>query len=42
MKITFCLPNHNYKSPIGGYKMVYEYANRLVEKGHSVNIIMAS
>lgn len=42
MKITFCLPNHNYKSPIGGYKMVYEYANRLVEKGHSVNIVFCT
>lgn len=42
MRITFCLPNHNYKSPIGGYKMVYEYANRLVEKGHSVNIVFCT
>lgn len=42
MKITFCLPNHNYKSPIGGYKMVYEYANRLVERGHSVNIVFCT
>lgn len=42
MKITFCLPNHNYKSPIGGYKMVYEYANRLLERGHSVNIVFCT
>lgn len=38
MKITFCMPGYNRK-PIGGYKMVYEYANRLVEKGHDVSIV---
>lgn len=42
MKITFCLPNHNYKSPVGGYKIVYEYANRLVKNGHSVNIVFCT
>jgi glycosyltransferase involved in cell wall biosynthesis len=37
MRITFCLPaKANY--PVGGYKIVYEYANRLVERGHIVNI----
>ena len=37
-KITFLLPgiaNH----PIGGYKVVYEYANRLVEDGFDVNVV---
>ncbi len=38
MRITFCLPqpgNH----PIGGYKVIYEYANRLFRKGYQVNIV---
>ena len=37
MKINFVLPN-NFNKPIGGYKIVYEYANRLSEEGHDVNI----
>lgn len=27
------------RRPIGGSKVVYEYANRLVEKGHRVNVV---
>lgn len=38
MKINFCLPGPS-KIPIGGYKIVFEYANRLVEKGHEVGIV---
>jgi len=38
MKITFCLPSFSMK-PVGGYKIVFEYANRLVERGHDVSII---
>ena len=38
MKITFCLPGPG-NEPVGGYKMVYEYANRLVKRGHSVVIV---
>lgn len=38
MKITFCLPQPS-KSPVGGYKIVYEYANRLTARGHSVTIV---
>ena len=38
MKITFILPKW-CDHPIGGYRVVYEYANRLVWKGHSVTII---
>lgn len=36
--ITFLLPGHG-RRPIGGYKVVYEYANRLVNDGYHVNII---
>lgn len=39
MIVTFCLPTQNYRSPIGGFKMVYEYSNRLVEYGFDVNIV---
>ncbi len=38
MRISFCLPiKLNY--PAGGYKIIYEYANRLSRKGHIVNIL---
>lgn len=32
MKITFVLQGYS-KHPIGGGKMVFEYANRLAERG---------
>lgn len=35
MKITLVLPPPS-PIPIGGYKVAYEYANRLAERGHSV------
>lgn len=35
--IIFILPPDN-DNPIGGYKIVYEYANRLVKRGWSVSI----
>lgn len=38
MKITFCLPQPG-NNPIGGYKVVYEYANRLVERGYKTTIV---
>lgn len=38
MKITYVLPP-NLNVPIGGYKIVYQYANELVKKGHQVNIV---
>lgn len=38
MKICFVLPQM-LKKPIGGYKMVYEYANRLSLKGHEIGIL---
>jgi hypothetical protein len=38
MKICFILPNSS-RSPIGGYKIVYEYANRLIIAGADVSIV---
>ncbi|MCZ9310872.1 glycosyltransferase family 4 protein [Weissella koreensis] len=38
MKITWVLPQ-NYDTPIGGYKIVYQYANYLSSIGHHVRII---
>lgn len=38
MKITWVLPQ-NYDTPIGGYKIVYQYANHLVSLGHSIRIV---
>lgn len=37
MKIKFILPQ-NTDIPVGGYKIVFQYANKLVEMGHSVSI----
>ena len=36
--ISFIFP-HPVDGPTGGYKVVYEYANRLVADGHKVNIV---
>lgn len=36
--ITFVFP-HPADAPTGGYKVVYEYANRLVADGYRVNIV---
>lgn len=41
MKITFCLPSI-LKVPAGGFKIVFEYANRLAQRGHSVTIVFLS
>ena len=41
MTINFILPFAGNK-PIGGFKIVYEYANRLSEKGHCINVIHPS
>ncbi|MHB9648594.1 glycosyltransferase family 4 protein [Weissella paramesenteroides] len=37
MKINFVLPN-NFNKPIGGYRIVYDYANRLYREGNDVSI----
>jgi glycosyltransferase involved in cell wall biosynthesis len=39
MVITFVLPGWSIHKPIGGFKVVYEYANRLSERGHQVNVV---
>jgi glycosyltransferase involved in cell wall biosynthesis len=36
--ISFLMPSHS-KFPVGGFKVVYEYANRFIEDGYQVNII---
>jgi glycosyltransferase involved in cell wall biosynthesis len=41
MKINFILPFAGNK-PIGGFKIVYEYANRLADKGHKISLIHPS
>jgi glycosyltransferase involved in cell wall biosynthesis len=41
MTINFILPFAGNK-PIGGFKIVYEYANRLAERGHKINLIHPS
>jgi L-malate glycosyltransferase len=38
MKITFLLPGYTW-GPSGGVRVVYEYANRLVARGHQVSVI---
>lgn len=38
MKITWILPQ-NYDTPIGGYKIVYQYANFLVSLGYEIKIV---
>jgi len=39
MVITFVLPGWSIHKPIGGFKVVYEYANRLAERGHEINVV---
>lgn len=38
MNITFILPGYPNK-PVGGFRVVYQYANEFVKKGHEVKII---
>lgn len=38
MNITFILPSAGIR-PIGGFKVVYEYANHLVARGHRVSLV---
>jgi glycosyltransferase involved in cell wall biosynthesis len=38
MRITFVLPRY-LASPAGGFKMVYEYANRLQARNHQITIL---
>ncbi len=38
MRITFLMPGYMW-SPSGGYRVVYEYANQLVGRGHQVAVV---
>ncbi|SEN11918.1 glycosyltransferase family 4 protein [Lihuaxuella thermophila] len=38
MNITFILPGYP-SEPSGGFRVVYEYANHLVERGHEVSVV---
>jgi glycosyltransferase involved in cell wall biosynthesis len=38
MRITFLVPFRK-NSPVGGLKIMYEYANHLAEKGHTIRIM---
>jgi glycosyltransferase involved in cell wall biosynthesis len=38
MRFNFILPTRT-KRPIGGFKIMYEYASRLAQRGHDVNIL---
>jgi L-malate glycosyltransferase len=41
LKITFLLPHFPVR-PAGGFRVVYEYSNRLVSRGHSVTVVHAN
>ena len=38
MRITFLMPGYMW-GPSGGYRVVYEYANQLVSRGHQVAVV---
>jgi glycosyltransferase involved in cell wall biosynthesis len=38
MRITFLMPGYMW-GPSGGYRVIYEYANRLVDRGHRVSVV---
>jgi glycosyltransferase involved in cell wall biosynthesis len=38
MRITFLMPGYMW-GPSGGYRVVYEYANQLVARGHQVAVV---
>lgn len=38
MKVTFVLP-FDGRNPVGGFRVVYEYANHLVQRGHEVTVV---
>jgi L-malate glycosyltransferase len=38
MRITFLMPGY-VRGPSGGFRVVYEYANRLVSRGHDVSLV---
>lgn len=38
LRINFLLPAY-YSDPIGGYRVVYEYANFLAARGHDITVV---
>lgn len=38
LRITFVLP-HLRAKPIGGYRIIYEYASRLASRGHDITLV---
>jgi glycosyltransferase involved in cell wall biosynthesis len=40
MRVTFILPSYPWR-PIGAIRVVYEYANQLVDRGHEVTVVHA-
>ena len=40
MTISFLLPGPSIY-PAGGYKVIFEYANRLAQEGYKVNVVYA-
>src|SRR5277367_2205294 len=38
MRVTFLMPRYE-RGPSGGYRVVCEYANRLVSRGHEVTVV---
>jgi glycosyltransferase involved in cell wall biosynthesis len=39
MRITYLLPSFSRTHPVGGYKVHYEYANRMARRGHTVTVV---
>jgi glycosyltransferase involved in cell wall biosynthesis len=39
MVITFLLPGMARNRPVGGFRVIYEYANHLSQRGHRVNVV---
>ena len=42
LKIIFVLPRAFYETPIGGYKIIFSYANALIKNNHDVYIYFLS
>src|SRR5947209_7873033 len=38
MRVSFLMPGYTW-GPSGGYRVVYEYANQLVARGHQVSVV---
>jgi glycosyltransferase involved in cell wall biosynthesis len=42
MRITYLLPMFSSSQPIGGYRVHYEYANRLARRGHTITVVQTA